>query len=127
VDKKLADAGMKVRKEVLGADYVDNSMKNADAFNGPFQEILNEYCWGMAWTDERLTRKTRSIMNLCLLAALGRMHEWELHFRGAINNGCTRDELQAIIHHIAVYAGVPAGVECFRIGRKVLAELDKKA
>jgi 4-carboxymuconolactone decarboxylase len=126
MDKKLADAGMAVRKKVLGAEYVENSMKNADDFNGPFQQVLNEYCWGMAWTDDTLPHKTRSIMNLCLLAALGRMHEWELHFRGAINNGCTKDELRSIIHHIAVYAGVPAGVECFRIGRKVLAELEKK-
>ena len=126
MDKTLRDKGMAVRREWLGADYVDNNMKTADSFNGPFQDIVNEYCWGMAWTDERLPRKTRAIMNICILACTNRMHEWELHFTAAYKNGVTKDELQAIIHHIAVYAGVPVGVECMRIARKVFAEADKK-
>ena len=124
--KTLRDKGMAVRREWLGADYVDNNMKNADAFNRPFQDMLNEHCWGWAWTDERLPRKTRSIMNLCMLAALNRMHEWELHFKAGYQNGVSKDELQAIIHQIAVYCGVPVGVECMRIARKVFAEVDKK-
>jgi 4-carboxymuconolactone decarboxylase len=102
-------------------------MASADGFNGPFQEILNEYCWGMIWGDERLPRKTHSIINLAMLACLNRMHEWELHLKGALTNGVTKDEIQAIIHQIAVYAGVPVGVECFRIARKVFAEMDKGA
>jgi 4-carboxymuconolactone decarboxylase len=126
MDKTLRDKGLQVRREWLGAEYVDASMKGADDFNRPYQEVLNEYCWGMAWTDERLPRKTRSIMNLCMLAALNRMHEWELHFKAAYRNGVSKDELQAIIHQIAVYCGVPVGVECMRIARNVFAEVEKK-
>ena len=124
VDKVLRDKGLANRKKVLGAAYVEKSMASGDSFNAPFQEILNEYCWGMAWGDERLPHKTRSMLNVALLAGLNRMHEWELHLKGALNNGVTRDEIQAIIHHVAVYAGVPVGVECMRIARKVFAEID---
>ena len=124
VDKVLRDKGLANRKKVLGAAYVEKSMASGDSFNAPFQEILNEYCWGMAWGDERLPHKTRSMLNVALLAGLNRMHEWELHLKGALNNGVTRDEIQAIIHHVAVYAGVPVGVECMRVARKVFAELD---
>lgn len=126
MDKALRDKGLAMRKRVLGEAYVEQSMKTADDFNRPFQEWLNEYCWGAAWTDDRLPPKTRSMLNVALLAGLNRMHEWELHLKGALNNGVTRDEVQAIIHHVAVYAGAPVGVECMRIARKVFAELDKK-
>ena len=125
MDKQLRDKGLANRKAVLGEAYVNQNLSTADAFNGPFQEILNEYCWGMVWSDERLPWKTRSIMNLCILACINRMHEWELHLKGALTNGLTRDEIQAVIHHISVYAGVPVGVECFRIARKVFADIDK--
>ena len=127
MDKTLRDKGLAVRKQWLGAEYVDNSMKGADAFNAPYQDVLNEYCWGMAWGDDRLPHKTRSMLNIVMLACLNRMHEWELHLKGALNNGVTRDEIQAIIHHVAVYAGVPVGVECFRIAKKVFAEIDAAA
>jgi 4-carboxymuconolactone decarboxylase len=125
MDKELQAKGLANRKAVLGEDYVNKNMASADAFNGPFQDILNEYCWGMIWSDERLPRKTRSIMNLCILASINRMHEWELHLKGALTNGVSKDEIQAVIHHISIYAGVPVGVECFRIARKVFAELEK--
>ena len=111
MDKTLRDKGLANRKAVLGEDYVNKSMASADTFNGPFQEILNEYCWGMIWSD----------------ACLNRMHEWELHLKGSLRNGVSKDEIQAIIHQIAVYAGVPLGVECFRIARRVFAEIDKGA
>lgn len=124
MDREMRDKGLQIRKKVLGEAYVERSMQGADDFNRPFQEILNEYCWGMAWGDDRLPHKTRSMLNLALLAALNRMHEWELHLKGALNNGVSRDEIQAIIHHVAVYAGVPVGVECMRIARKVFAEID---
>lgn len=127
MDKELQAKGLANRKAVLGEDYVNKNMASADGFNGPFQDILNEYCWGMIWSDERLPRKTRSIMNLCILASINRMHEWELHLKGALTNGVSKDEIQAVIHHISIYAGVPVGVECFRIARKVFAEIEKKA
>ncbi len=122
MDKKLLENGLKVRREVLGDEYVDRSMKNADAFNKPFQEIVSEYCWGLCWTDETLTRRERSILNLGMIAALGKMHEFELHFRGALNNGLTPDELRAVLTQIAVYCGIPVGVDCFRAAKKVLGE-----
>src|SRR5688572_26778316 len=126
MDKKLMEAGLKVRREVLGDEYVDRSMKNADEFNKPFQEIVSEYCWGVAWTDETLSRRERSILNLGMTAATGRMQEFELHFRGAKRNGLTDDELRAVLIQIAIYCGIPVGVDCFRSARKVFAE-DKKA
>jgi 4-carboxymuconolactone decarboxylase len=122
MDKKLMDAGLAVRREVLGDDYVNRSMANADSFNKPFQEMVSEYCWGLCWTDKTLSRKERSILNLGMIAALGKMHEFELHFRGAIQNGLTEDELRAVLIQIAVYCGIPVGVDCFRVAKKVSSE-----
>ena len=127
MNKALYDQGMAIRRAVLGDEYVDKAMASADAFNMPMQELTTEYCWGWCWGREGLPRKTRSMLNLVMLACLNRMHEWELHLKGALRNGVSKDEIQAIIHQIAVYAGVPLGVECFRIARKVFAELDKAA
>lgn len=123
MDKSLFEAGLKARKDVLGAAYVDNAVKNADDFNREFQRVVTEYCWGEVWANGKaLSNKQRSMNNLCLLAALNRPHEFELHFKGALTNGCTLDELKEVLMQITIYAGVPAGVEAFRIARKVLAE-----
>lgn len=122
MDKKLMEAGLSARRQVLGDEYVDRAMKNADAFNKPFQEIVSEYCWGLCWTDETLTRRERSILNLGMIAALGKMHEFELHLRGAIRNGLTPEELRAVLIQIAVYCGIPVGVDCFRTAKQVLGE-----
>ena len=122
MDKKLMEAGLSARREVLGDEYVDRAMKNADAFNKPFQEIVSEYCWGLCWTDETLTRRERSILNLGMIAALGKTHEFELHLRGAIRNGLTQEELRAVLIQIAVYCGIPVGVDCFRTAKQVLGE-----
>jgi 4-carboxymuconolactone decarboxylase len=127
MDRKLWDTGLARRKSVLGAEYVDETMASADDFNRPFQDLLNEYCWGTVWGDERIPAKTRSMVNLGLIAGLNRMAEWELHLRGAMRNGVTKDEIQSILHQIAIYAGMPAGVECFRIARKVFNELETKS
>ncbi len=126
MDKELYEAGLAVRKDVLGAGYVEKALAGADDFNRDFQQLLTEYCWGACWADDTLDRKQRSLLNLGMIAALNRMHEWELHFRGALRNGLTRGELRAILTQITIYAGMPAGVECFRIARKVFAELDGK-
>jgi 4-carboxymuconolactone decarboxylase len=124
MDKDLWDLGLAKRKAVLGDAYVDKALANSTEFNKPFQDILNEFCWGKVWGDERIPMRTRSLINVGMLAALGRMEEWELHFRGAITNGCTRDELQSVLHQIAIYCGMPAGVACFKIANRVFAELD---
>ena len=123
MDKKLMDAGLGVRRAVLGDEYVDRAMKNADDFNKPFQEMVSEYCWGLCWSDETLSRRDRSILNLGMIAALGKMHEFELHLRGAIRNGLTKEELQAVLIQIAVYCGIPVGVDCFRTAKQVIGEM----
>ncbi len=124
MDTERFESGLAARKSVLGEDYVNKALEGADDFNRDFQEMVTEYCWGTCWGDDTLDKRQRSLLNLGMIAALNRMHEWELHFRGAIANGLTRDELKAILTQIAVYCGIPTGVECFRIARKVLAEID---
>ncbi len=120
------EKGLAARKAVLGEEYVERNLARSDDFNREFQEMVTEYCWGFGWADEALTFRERSMINLGMIAALGRMEEWELHFRGAIKNGLTRDELRAVLHQITIYSGVPAGVACFRIARRVFAELDAR-
>lgn len=122
MDEERFERGLRVRKEVLGRDYVDRAMQGADAFTRQFQELVTEYAWGLCWGDEELGRPERSILNLGMLAALGRMPEFELHFRAALKNGLTHGQLRQVLTQIAVYCGVPAGVECFRIARRVLDE-----
>lgn len=127
MDKSLQQAGESVRRKVLGDSYVDRAVGNADDFTRPFQDVLNEYCWGTVWTDDALELKQRSLLNLGMLAALGRMHEFRIHFRGAIRNGLTDVELRAALTQIAVYCGIPAGVEAFRSAQEVRAEMQKEA
>ncbi|KAA3631592.1 MAG: 4-carboxymuconolactone decarboxylase [Proteobacteria bacterium] len=126
MDKARFEKGLSIRKDTLGAEYVENALANAPAFSKGFQELVTEYCWGEVWGDDTLDRKTHSIINVAMIAALNRMHEWELHFRGAINNGVSRDELRAVINQIAIYSGIPAGVECHRIAKRVFAEIDEE-
>lgn len=121
-DQRLHDQGMAVRRQVLGDTYVDRATSNMDDFNRDFQRIVTEYCWGEVWTRQVLTNKQRSLNNLCIIATLNRAAEFELHVRGAIRNGCTLEEIRDTLIQVAVYAGIPAGVEAFRIARKVLIE-----
>ena len=125
MDKKLMEAGLKVRREVLGDEYVDRSMKNADEFNKPFQEIVSEYCWGAGWGREGLSKKERSMLNLAMIAILNRPHELKLHIRGALTNGLTKEQIREIFIHMSIYAGIPAGVDAFRQAREVFAEQKK--
>jgi 4-carboxymuconolactone decarboxylase len=118
----LYEQGLAVRKAVLGDEYVEASIRNADDFNRPLQELVTEYCWGAIWTREGLPRKTRSLLNLAMLATLNRPHELELHLRGALRNGCTKEEIREVLLQVAIYVGVPAAVDSFRTARKVLAE-----
>lgn len=126
MDEALKARGEAVRRRVLGDDYVDRAISGADSFTAPFQDVLNEYCWGVAWTDEGLDLKQRSLLNLGMLAALNRMHEFGIHVRGAIRNGLTDDELRAALIQIAVYCGIPAGVEAFRVARSIRDEMREK-
>lgn len=122
VDKERFNKGLEKRKATLGDEYVEKNLEVADDFNRPFQEAMTEWCWGFGWGDETIDMKTRSMMNLAMIGALGKMHEWEIHCRGAIRNGVTKEEIRAAIHAVAIYCGVPQGVECFRVARKVLED-----
>jgi len=123
--KDLYETGLNIRREVLGREYVDNSLKNATDFNRPFQELVSEYCWGAVWSRPGLTRRERSMLNLAMLTALGRTHEVELHVRGALNNGLTPAEISEVLLHTTVYCGVPAALDSFRAAGKVIAEHGK--
>ena len=122
MDEDLYKRGMAVRRQVLGDAYVDKATANVDDFNRDFQRLVTEYCWGEVWTRSVLTNKQRSLNNLCMIAALNRAAEFEAHVRGALRNGCTPEEIRDTLIQVAIYAGIPAGVEAFRIARKVLME-----
>jgi 4-carboxymuconolactone decarboxylase len=123
---ELFENGLKVRREVLGAEHVDRSLAAADDFSRPLQELITEYCWGKVWNRPGLPRRTRSMLNLVMLTALNRPHELKLHIRGALNNGVTKDEIKEVFLQAAIYCGVPAAVESFRIAREVFAEDEPK-
>lgn len=122
MEENLFEKGLAERKATLGDDYVDQVLRDADELTRPFQEAMTAWCWGFGWGDKAIDRKTRSMMNLAMIAALGKMHEWELHCRGAIGNGVSLEEIRAIIHVIGIYCGVPQAMECIRSARKVLRE-----
>ena len=125
--KELFDTGLSIRREVLGSDYVDRSIQSADDFNRPLQELITEFAWGAVWSRPGLSRQNRSMINLAMITALNRPHELELHVRGALNNGVTRDEIREILLQTTVYCGAPAALDAFRIARKVFAEVDAAA
>ncbi|WP_280402899.1 carboxymuconolactone decarboxylase family protein [Nocardia carnea] len=116
------DKGRRIRTRVLGADYVRNTA--ADDFTQPLQDLVTEYCWGAVWGRDGLSPKTRSMLNLAMLSVLNRPHELRTHVKAALNNGVTRDEIREVLLQVAVYAGVPAAVDGFRIAREALAETD---
>ena len=119
--KERFDAGLKTRREVLGAKYVDASMAAVDDFNREFTEMLNTYCWNDVWNRPGLPRKMRSVLNLGMLVALNKEHELKLHIRGALNNGLTKDEIKEVLLQTAIYCGVPAAVVAFRAAKEVFA------
>ena len=124
MNKEYFDRGMKIRKEVLGAEYVEKSFAAADDFNRPLQELVTEYCWGAVWGRDELPKKTRSMLNLAMISVLNRPHELKIHVKGAIKNGCTKDEIREVLLQVAIYGGVPAAVDSFRIAREAFKELE---
>ena len=118
------EKGLKLRKEVLGTAHVERSMANMDDFTKPLQEVVTEIGWGQFWTRPGLTRKERSLITLGVLTALGRPHELAVHTKGAINNGCTTDEIREALIHVGCYAGFPATIDAFRSAKKALEEME---
>jgi 4-carboxymuconolactone decarboxylase len=118
------EAGLAVRRAVLGTAYVDKALAAADSFSQPLQELVTENAWGTVWTREGLSRRDRSLITVAMLIALNRPHEIKLHLRGALNNGLSREEIRELLLHAGVYCGMPAAVDAFRIARELFAEID---
>ena len=121
---EVYERGLALRKEVLGAEYVERSFANADAFSTAIQELSTEYCWGAIWSRDGLSRRDRSLLNIGMISALNRPHELKLHIKAALNNGLTRDEIKEAILQVAVYCGMPAGLDSTRLAREAFAEID---
>ena len=123
---ELFEKGLQVRREVLGAEYVNASLSQADDFSRPLQELVTEYCWGAVWSRPGLDRKTRSLLNLAMLSALNRPHEVKLHIRGALNNGCRKNDIMEVILQVAIYCGVPAAIDSMRAAKEIFQEVDSR-
>jgi 4-carboxymuconolactone decarboxylase len=125
MNKELFDRGLAIRKAVIGAEFVDKALATADDFNRPLQELVTEYCWGAVWGRDGLSKKTRSLLNIAMLGTLNRPHELKVHVKGAIRNGATKEEIRETLMQVAIYAGVPAAVDSFRLAKEALAEFEK--
>jgi len=121
------EKGLKIRKEVLGAEHVQKSLDAATDFTAPLQKLVTEWCWGELWSRPGLDRRTRSIINLSMLSALNRPHEVRLHVRGALNNGLKQDEIMEILLQVAIYCGVPAALDSMKVAADMQAEEAAKA
>ena len=125
MNTELFEKGLAIRKSVLGKEFVEKSLAAADDFNRPMQELSTEYCWGWCWGREGLDKRTRSIINLAMISALNRPHELKMHVKGAIANGLTKDEIREVLLQVAIYCGIPAGMDSFRLAKEALAEIGK--
>lgn len=119
------EEGLQIRRAVLGNEYVDKAISQADEFSRPLQELVTEYCWGTVWARPELPRKIRSIINLAMLTALNRPHELKIHIRGSLTNGCTKEEIREVLLQTAIYCGVPAAVDSFRVMKEVFTEVER--
>jgi 4-carboxymuconolactone decarboxylase len=126
MNDELFKRGLEIRKSVLGAEFVEKSLAAADDFNMPMQRLTTEYCWGAVWgREEGLPKKTRSMLNLAMLSALNRPHELKMHIGGALRNGLTKAEIREVLLQVAIYCGIPAGVDAFRVAKEAIAEFEK--
>jgi 4-carboxymuconolactone decarboxylase len=124
MNDELFQKGLEIRKSVLGAEFVEKSIAAADDFNMPLQRLVTEYCWGACWGREGLPKKIRSMLNIAMISTLNRNHELKMHVKGAIRNGCTKEEIREVLLQVAIYSGVPAAVDSFRVAKEALAELE---
>jgi 4-carboxymuconolactone decarboxylase len=127
VESELFEKGLGIRREVLGAAYVDASLANASEFGLPLQELVTEYCWGAVWGRPGIPRQTRSLLNIAMLSALNRQQELRLHVKGALRNGCTKDEIREVLLQVAIYCGVPAAIEANRNTEVAFAEVEAES
>ncbi|MEP7349907.1 MAG: carboxymuconolactone decarboxylase family protein [Sphingorhabdus sp.] len=127
MDEDCFARGLAIRKEVLGEEYVTRSMEQADEFSLPIQELSTRYCWGDIWSRDGLSRRDRSLLNLGMISALNRPHELKLHVKAALRNGLTQIEIREALLQVAVYCGIPAGIDSIRIAREAIAEYEAEA
>ncbi|MBV8787917.1 MAG: carboxymuconolactone decarboxylase family protein [Mycobacterium sp.] len=125
MDRETYQRGLEVRSAVLGEEYVKKALADADEFSKPLQDLVTEYCWGAIWGRDELPRKTRSMLNLAMISVLNRPNELRTHIKAAVTNGVSREEIREVFLQVAIYAGVPAAVDSFRIAREAFAELDQ--
>lgn len=123
----IYEKGLAIRRAVVGSAYVDKSLAEADDFTRPLQDLVTKYCWGEVWSRPDISRRDRSLINLAMIAALNRPHELKLHVRGALNNGLTREEIREVLLQVAIYAGVPAALDSFRVAKELFKEVDAAA
>ena len=126
MNRETYQRGLEIRSAVLGEAYVNKALSDADDFTRPLQDLLTEYCWGAVWGREELPRKTRSLLNLAMISVLNRPNELRTHIKAALTNGVSRDEVREIFLQVAIYAGMPAAVDSFRLAREVFTELDER-
>ncbi|TIX49293.1 4-carboxymuconolactone decarboxylase [Alteraurantiacibacter aquimixticola] len=122
--QEMFDRGMEIRRKVLGDEYVDKALAKSGPFNEPLQELVTTYCWGWNWGREGLPLRDRSLINLAMIAVLGRENELKIHIRGALNNGLSKDEIREVLLQVGIYAGIPAAVDSFRIANEAFAQID---
>ena len=123
-NRQLYDKGMAIRRETLGDAYVDKALSNADEFTADLQELVTTYCWGWNWGREGLPLRDRSLINLAMIAVLGRENELKIHIRGALNNGLSKEEIREVLLQVGIYAGIPAAVDSFRIANEAFAAIE---
>jgi 4-carboxymuconolactone decarboxylase len=126
MNDEVFERGLEIRKSVLGAEFVEKALASADEFTEPLQRLVTEYCWGAVWGREGLSKKTRSLLNIAMLSSLARNHELKVHVKGAIRNGATKVEIREVLLQVAIYCGVPASVDSFRVAKEALAELEQE-
>lgn len=126
MDNTRYDEGMARRRAVLGDEYVEQAIAATTDFTRPLQQLVTEMCWGTIWTRPGLEPKVRSLLNIAMMTALNRPHELALHVRGALRTGCTKEEIQEALLQAAVYAGIPAGVDAFRVAADILNETESE-
>ena len=122
-DEQMYQTGMKIRKEIFGAEVVEKRMSSAGEFGAPLQKLINQYAYGEIWGREALPRRTRSLLTLGMMCAANRPHELRIHLRGAITNGCTRDEIREVLLQVAIYCGIPASLDAHNMAVEVFAEM----
>lgn len=118
--------GLKIRKQVLGDEYVNQAIQNMDEFSGPLQQLVTEYCWGMIWSDETLSLQQRSLINIAMISALNRPNELKLHIKGGLRNGLSKEQIRATLMQVAIYCGVPAAVDSFKLAKQAFLEFEEQ-